>query len=133
MEFVLLLDEHLQERRRRRPREQTRLVLTEVNETVAEQETPNKESSPDEMLIMQRGPRRKPITWSPVDYDKFVVFGGSRGEKTPEPVVVSPARPDMNPKIRRRLIMTPEKTSSDLGEVIAKKLRSLQGFGDSSQ
>lgn len=103
-----------------RPRRSSRIALMEVNETVLTDENPNKTSSPDEMVIVQRGPRKKPITWSPLEYDKIVL--GVNREKTPEPVVTP-----MNPKIRRRLVLTPD-SSQELGEVIAKKLRSVRSF-----
>lgn len=106
------------------PRRSLRLALSEINEIARSQNsTPRKSTNPDEMIIIQRGPRRKPITWSPVDYDRTKLLAPPR-EKTPEPV---PQKCEINPKLRRRLIMSPGKSpSQDLGEVIAKKLRSLK-------
>lgn len=108
------------------PRRSLRLALTELNESQELESTPNKNSSPDEMVIIQRGPRRKPITWSPVDYNRTKILGPPR-ERTPEPVL--PIRSELNPKLRRRLIMSPNKSpSEDLGLVIAKKLRALNSL-----
>lgn len=104
-----------------------RAALTELNESGPEEEsqTPRR-SSPDEFIIMQRGPRKKPITWSPVDYDKSKILGPPR-DVTPEPVVNGGSKPDINPKLRRRLALSPSKGSNAaLGVVIAKKLRSLK-------
>lgn len=112
------------------PRRSLRIALTERNESQEMLNTPNKNSSPDEMVIIQRGPRRKPITWSPVEYDRNKVLAPPR-EKTPEPVL--PVRSELNPKLRRRLIMSPNKSpSEDLGLVIAKKLRALNHFEKSN-
>lgn len=100
-----------------------RAALTELNETTPEEMQTPKSSSPDEMVILQRGPRRKPITWSPVDYGKTKILGPPR-ECTPEKV--STSRPELNSKLRRRLALSPSKNSSStLGQVIAKKLKSL--------
>ncbi|XP_030745792.1 uncharacterized protein LOC115874696 [Sitophilus oryzae] len=105
------------------PRRSLRLALSEINETSPDQNTPNKNSNVEELLVIQRGPRKKPITWSPVEYDRLKLLGPPR-EKTPEPVVVR--KSDINPRLRRRLIMTPEKNpSQELGYFIAKKLKSL--------
>lgn len=102
-------------------RRSARLALTEIifNETITH-ETPNKNVSADEMIIIQRGPRRRPITWSPLE------------EKTPrspqdikKPTETLSKRPSLNPKLRRRLILSPSKNSSDLGSAIAKKLKAL--------
>lgn len=104
-----------------------RAALTELNETRPEDAnlTP-RSSSPDEFIIMQRGPRKKPITWSPVDYDKSKVLGPPR-DVTPEPVDTGRSKPDINPKLRRRLALSPSKNASvTLGVVIAKKLKSLK-------
>lgn len=108
-------------------RSMRRAALTELNETHPEDanQTP-RGSSPDEFIIMQRGPRKKPITWSPVDYDKSKILGPPR-DVTPEPVRNGGSKPDINPKLRRRLALSPSKGSNaTLGVVIAKKLRSLK-------
>lgn len=108
------------------PRRSLRLALTEINEVAGSPNasTPSKSTNPDEMIIIQRGPRRKPITWSPVEYDRSKLLGPSR-EKTPEPT--PPKRSEINPRLRRRLVMSPTKgPSQELGLIIAKKLRSLK-------
>lgn len=57
------------------PRRSLRLALSEINESALEQSTPSKSTNVEELLVIQRGPRRKPITWSPVDYDRyFIIF-----------------------------------------------------------
>ncbi|KAH1027973.1 hypothetical protein HUJ05_001386 [Dendroctonus ponderosae] len=53
------------------PRISLRLALTELNESISEG-TPNKSINVDELLVLQRGPRKLPITWSPVDYDSLI-------------------------------------------------------------
>lgn len=109
------------------PRRSLRLALSEINESAESSSgtsTPNKSTSPDEMIIIQRGPRCKPITWSPVEYDRSNILQPSR-EKTPEPATRKKC--EINPRLRRRLVMSPSKgPSQDLGLVIAKKLRSLK-------
>lgn len=102
-------------------RSSRRIALTELNDS-PEEDTP-KSASPDELVIIQRGPRRKPITWSPYENDKNNLLEPS-GTKTP---VKEPAnRVEISSKLRRRLIFTPDKTSQkELGEFIAKKLKSL--------
>lgn len=79
--------------------------------------------SPDEMIIQQRGRRRKPITWSPLDYNKTNLLGPPR-DKTPEP----PSRQmtEARSKLRRRLIMSPVRGSqAPLGQALTKKLKAL--------
>lgn len=101
-----------------------RVALTELNETVPEEPNTPKNSSPDEMVILQRGPRRKPVTWSPVDYDRDRVLGPPR-EVTPEPEKHT-RRSELSSALRRRLALSPSKeTSYALGQVIAKKLKML--------
>lgn len=108
-----------------RPRRSlTRSALTELNET-PEPETP-KSTSPDEMVIIQRGPRCKPLTWSPYEYNKTNLLAPAR-DKTPEKI--TPSRPEINSKLRRRLVMSPEKCSqTELGEAIAKKLKLFSSY-----
>lgn len=98
-----------------------RSALTELNETSLESSETPRSASPDEMVILQRGPRRKPVTWSPIDFDKTKMLGPPR-EKTPERVTGR----KINPKLRRRLTMSPENEDSALGKVIAEKIKSLQ-------
>lgn len=104
--------------------------------TVLRNNTPGNTSSPqisaDEYIIEHRGRRKKPITWSPVDYNKLDVLGPPR-EKTPERV---PQRPDISSKLRRRLTMSPVKdnsTTSPLGDSIAKKLKALSNVSSDSR
>lgn len=111
-------------------REQQRIIrrhaLTEINDS-PEPETP-KSASPDELIIIQRGPRRKPITWSPFEPNKNHLLIPSQ-EKTPEKEQQYSNRIEVNSKLRRRLILTPEKgTGDELGEIIAKKLKSLPNY-----
>lgn len=106
-----------------------RPALSEINEYhaipnggigAAIQETP-KSTSPDEQIILQRGPRRKPLTWSPYEYDKTKMLGPPREwtpEKSPSP------RPDISSKLRRRLVLTPDRIP-EMGETIANRLRSF--------
>lgn len=111
------------------PQRSLRLVLSEINEIAEEsnERTPNKSTSPDEMLIAQRGPRRKPITWSPFDYDRTKLFIPSR-DKTPEPEP-STKKCDINPRLRRRLILSPTKTpSQDLSAILTRKFKSLKSL-----
>lgn len=113
-----------EEEERVEPRRSARLALTEIHFNEANHETPNKNANADEMIIIQRGPRRKPIVWSPVDQDRTPARKTSR-EKLLETL---PKRPSLNPKLRRRLILSPTKSSGELGIAIAKKLRSLPVF-----
>lgn len=111
------------------PRRSLRLALTEINELAESPNvsTPSKVTNPDEMIIIQRGPRKKPITWSPVEYDRSKLLLSSSREKTPEPT--PPKRSDINPRLRRRLVLSPSKgPSQELGMIIAKKLRSLKSI-----
>lgn len=104
---------------RAEPRRSARLALTEIslNESIRE-ETPNKNVSADEMVIIQRGPRKKMIIWSPIEQERTA-------RKSESPKETSCRRPSINPKLRRRLILSPTKTSVELGNAIARKLRSL--------
>lgn len=107
------------------PRRALRLVLTEINEVAEEpgDRSPNKSTSPEEMLIAQRGPRRKPITWSPFDYDRIKL---PHREKTPEPVQ---KKCEIHPRLRRRLVLSPSKgPSQDLSAIITKKIKSLKNL-----
>lgn len=102
-----------------------RVALSELNES--SDDSNSNITSPDEMVIVQRGPRRKPLTWSPFEYNtstskSFIVTNERTNVETP-----SPGRPELNLKLRRRLVMTPDK-SPQLGEAIAKKLRALPKF-----
>lgn len=87
-------------------------------------QTTPKISSPDEMVIQLRGPRVKPLTWSPVDCNSFSVLRPRR-EKTPERHPVK----EMRPGLRKRLTLSPaknetyEKISSD--SIVYKKIRML--------
>lgn len=101
-----------------------RAALTELNDILPESAETPKGASPDEMVILQRGPRRKPLTWSPVDYDKSKILGPPRAT-TPERE--RPTGPKLNAKLRRRLVLSPTKSSgsAELGRVIAEKIRSL--------
>ncbi|KAF7273974.1 uncharacterized protein LOC143205213 [Rhynchophorus ferrugineus] len=105
------------------PRRSSRLALSEINDASKGQTTPNKNSNVEELLVIQRGPRKKPITWSPVEYDRSKLLAPPR-ETTPEPATVH--KLDINPRLRKRLIMTPEKNpSQELGYFIAKRLKSF--------
>lgn len=101
---------------------QRRSALSELPDVPNEPATPNKAPSPDEQVIIQRGFRRKPLTWSPYDGNRTRLFGPPR-EKTPDPEK-KPQKPDINVKLRRRLIMS--STDVAMGEVIEKKLRSCR-------
>lgn len=88
-------------------------------------QTTPKISSPDEMVIQMRGPRVKPLTWSPVDCNSFSILR-SRREKTPERHPVK----EMKAGLRRRLTLSPvknqqtyEKVSTD--SIVYKKIRML--------
>ncbi|KAL3266935.1 hypothetical protein HHI36_011085 [Cryptolaemus montrouzieri] len=103
-------------------RSMRRLALSEINEASS---TPTKSESPDERVIIQRGRRCKPITWSPLDYDRTKIMQKSC-EKTPEKIT-TPRIELVSSRLRRRLIMSPTKTvAEDLGSHIAKKLRALE-------
>ncbi|KAK9876680.1 hypothetical protein WA026_014058 [Henosepilachna vigintioctopunctata] len=103
-------------------RSMRRLALSELNEPST---TPTKSESPDERVIIQRGRRCKPITWSPLDYDRNKILQKS-SEKTPDKAP-TPRAELISSRLRRRLVMSPSKTSSaDLGSLIAKKLKSLE-------
>ncbi|CAG9762893.1 unnamed protein product [Ceutorhynchus assimilis] len=105
------------------PRRSLRLALSEINERAPEESTPSKTTNVEELLVLQRGPRKIPITWSPVEYNRTKLLGPPR-DKTPEP---QPRKSDIHPRLRRRLIMSPEKNQSqELGHFIAKKLKNLQ-------
>lgn len=109
------------------PRRSLRLVLSEINEVSEEpnERSPNKSTSPEEMLIVQRGPRIKPITWSPFDYDQTKIFIPSK-DKPPEPIT---KKCDIHPRLRRRLILSPTKSpSQDLNVIITKKFKSLKNL-----
>lgn len=121
------MDDDIVEDENNFPRRSLRLALTEINEITDEpnDRTPKKTASPEEMLIAQRGPRRKPITWSPFDYDRTKLFIPPR-DKTPEPVT---KKCEIHPRLRRRLILSPTKgPSKDVSTVIAKKLKSLKNL-----
>lgn len=53
------------------PGRSIRIALTELNESSSEDGTLNKSVNVDELLVLQRGPRKIPITWSPVDYERY--------------------------------------------------------------
>ncbi|KAL1505794.1 hypothetical protein ABEB36_005273 [Hypothenemus hampei] len=55
------------------PRRSLRLALSELNESSGSPSTPKKNVNVEEVLVMQRGPRKKPITWSPLDYERLNV------------------------------------------------------------
>ncbi|GLV35415.1 hypothetical protein CBL_01435 [Carabus blaptoides fortunei] len=67
-------------------------------------QTTPKSSSPDEMVIQQRGPRVMPLTWSPVDCNKMNILAPPR-DKTPERNPVK----ELRPRLRRRLTLSPVK------------------------
>lgn len=80
-------------------------------------------TSPDEMVIQLRGPRVKPITWSPVDCSKLSMLA-PQVDKTPDRQPVK----EMKPGLRRRLTLSPvkttyEKISSD--SIVYKKIKTL--------
>ncbi|XP_050511863.1 uncharacterized protein LOC126887954 [Diabrotica virgifera virgifera] len=105
------------------PRRSLRIALIELNEHIPD--TP-KSTNPEEMLVIQRGPRKKPITWSPVDYHKIGSLLAPSRDRTPEPVVT---KSEINPRLRRRLIMSPSKSpSQEMDVFIAKKLRALKNI-----
>lgn len=100
-------------------RRSARLALTEIQLNETSHETPNKHVSADEMVIILRGPRKKPIVWSPVEQDAT-----PQSRKKLETLLKKP----LNSKLRRRLILSPTKNSAELGNVIARKLRALPKF-----
>lgn len=108
------------------PRRSLRLALTEITEAESyNTRTPVKSTSPDEMIIIQRGPRRKPIVWSPVEYDRRKILSQPR-EITPEKVI---KKCDINPRLRRRLTLSPTKNGSqELGTTIAKRLKAMKNL-----
>lgn len=78
-----------------------RSILSEVNDNSS-----SKDASPDELVIIQRGPRYKPETWSPFEFNGDVLYGSSK-DKTPEKI--SPRRPEVSARLRRRLTLSPAK------------------------
>ncbi|XP_044748335.1 uncharacterized protein LOC123309335 [Coccinella septempunctata] len=104
-----------------------RFALSEVNEPGG---TPTKNQSPEERAIIQRGRRMKPITWSPLDYNRNNVLQKS-SDKTPEKHVVS--RTELiSSRLKRRLILSPTKPKSkpDDGSLMARKLRMIDRKGE---
>ncbi|KAB0796605.1 hypothetical protein PPYR_10666 [Photinus pyralis] len=100
-------------------------VVTNIHAQTPESKLSAK--SPDEFIIQQRGRRCKPIVWSPVEYNKKDLFGPPR-DKTPERVTRGV---EINPKLRRRLVMSPDRNlTSSLGDAIAKKLKALSYSND---
>lgn len=99
-------------------------ALTDLNNSLLETAKTPQSASPDEMVILQRGRRKKPLTWSPVDYGKAKILGPPR-EVTPDKEM--PSGHKLNPKLRRRLVLSPTKGPQDLtlGKVIAQKIKSL--------
>lgn len=85
-----------------------RNILSEVNEIGA-----LKDASPDELVIIQRGPRCKPETWSPFNFDKDMLLSRN---KTPEKMYHR--RPEVSARLRRRLTLSPTKDDSTSDEVI---------------
>lgn len=103
------------------------LILGEIsqlpnitNPSPTNNESTPKSSSPDEMVIQQRGPRVIPATWSPVDCSKFNILEQSSRQKTPEKIPVR----DMKPGLRRRLTLSPVKYSA-VNETVMKRIKSL--------
>lgn len=86
-----------------------RNILSEVNEI-----GPLKDASPDEMVIIQRGPRCKPETWSPFEFNSKDIL--STKDKTPEKV--QHRRPEVSARLRRRLTLSPTKDDSITDEII---------------
>ncbi|GJQ77269.1 hypothetical protein Trydic_g20694 [Trypoxylus dichotomus] len=76
-----------------------RNILSEVNEIGSV-----KDSSPDELVIIQRGPRCKPETWSPFEFNRDIF---SAKDKTPEKTLHR--RPEVSARLRRRLTLSPGK------------------------
>lgn len=102
-------------------------VIPNISDHVSEiSKTPK--ISQDEFIIQQRGRRCKPITWSPVDYNKSDLLGKVR-EKTPEKFN---SIPEVNLKLRRRLIMSPGRSIPGLGDAIAKKLKLISRANNDS-
>ncbi|KAK4886836.1 hypothetical protein RN001_003107 [Aquatica leii] len=87
-------------------------------------------ASPDEFIIQQRGRRCKPITWSPVDYNKTDILGPPR-DKTPDRLTRGT---EINSKLRRRLIMSPDRNHTNkLGDAIAKKLKAISYINNTEE
>ncbi|XP_018320843.1 uncharacterized protein LOC108733968 [Agrilus planipennis] len=113
-------------------RSSRRSALTEIPPEQVVSTTPNildssetPVPSPDELVIVQRGRRRKPVMWSPIDYNKTDLLGPSR-DRTPEKI---PQRSEMSSKLRRRLVLSPDQdTSKQLERVLNMKLRSLPRY-----
>ncbi|KAF2882096.1 hypothetical protein ILUMI_24099 [Ignelater luminosus] len=124
------MEQALEENAPRRSLRRAVLAPLDNTTTVLPNNAPGNPSTPqisaDEYIIEHRGRRKKPITWSPVDYNKLDVLGPPR-DKTPERV---PQRPDISSKLRRRLTMSPVKdnSTSPLGDSIAKKLKALSNI-----
>lgn len=110
------------------PRRPTRrFALSEVNESGG---TPTKNSSPEERVIIQRGRRCKPITWSPLDFNRNQILQKS-ADKTPEKLI---SRTELiSSRLKRRLILSPTKPKlqpDELGSYIAKKLGMMTKKGE---
>lgn len=94
--------------------------LTQVpNASQSENQSTPKSSSPDELVIQQRGPRVIPATWSPVDC-KFNILTPSTRHQTPDK---KPIR-DMKPGLRRRLTLSPVKTPP-VNDAIMKRIKMI--------
>lgn len=76
-----------------------RPILSEVNEIGS-----IKDASPDELVIIQRGPRCKPETWSPFEFHRDCV---QSKDKTPDKT--SHRRPEISARLKRRLTLSPTK------------------------
>ncbi|XP_044730468.1 uncharacterized protein LOC123293653 [Chrysoperla carnea] len=79
-------------------------------------------TSPDELIIQTRGPRKIPVTWSPVDLAKITPPSTQDQETTPRK---SPPK-DLRRSVRKlRLFLTPEKNPSRnlFAEFSNKKLK----------
>lgn len=105
-------------------RGQNQQVLGEITQVpnapqIENQATP-KSSSPDELVIQQRGPRVIPATWSPVDC-KFNILAPSTRHQTPDK---KPIR-DMKPGLRRRLTLSPVKTTPPVNDAVMKRIKML--------
>lgn len=98
-----------------------RFALAEVNEPGG---TPTKSQSPEERAIIQRGRRCKPITWSPLDYNRNNILQKS-SDKTPNKLIIT--RTELvSSRLKRRLTLSPTKTklsSENVGSIISRKLR----------
>ena len=80
-----------------------------------------KSTSPDEVVIMQRGPRCKPETWSPYEFDRTDLLGSPKN-RTPEKRQTR--RVEVSSKLRRRLNLSFEETC-EAGEEFGRRLRVL--------